>query len=143
MTIPDGTNTIEVDALQGIFVQTTLNASDFAVIDRTKFPRKSLGTGVAAGTVMVTHGIPLVLWTEVESFWQSRSGDYHFYCQLDGGTDEALLTVGDGTQGAGPATSPMTVSFLRTAGAAGNCGSGVVTIVPDSLVGLITCGILK
>jgi hypothetical protein len=33
----------------------------------------------------------------------------------------------------------MTVQFIRTVGAEGNCGSGVITIVPESLTASITC----
>lgn len=138
--IPVGVNTIDIDALQGVLVEKILNAADFAVTDMSGHPRYNLGSNVASGTLEMTHGDPAVTWTEPEEcFAFSSATDRHFVLELNGNDDTVWLTLGNGIRGTGPADTPMSVKFIRTAGAEGNAGSGVVTIVPDSLSALITC----
>ena len=57
---------------------------------------------------------------------------------LDGDTDTAYLRLGDGIQGRGLPGETLNVAYIRTAGATGNCGAGVITYVPDDLDELIT-----
>jgi hypothetical protein len=137
--IPDGEDTVEVNAIQGTRVSYTLNAADFAINDWTKRPKYSLGANVAAGTVTMTHGDGAFVWSNIDTWWRVAATDLAFLLELNGDDDTVWLTVGNGVRGQGPAATPMTVTFIRTAAASGNCGTGVITIAPEALAASITC----
>ncbi|MEW6352111.1 MAG: baseplate J/gp47 family protein [Thermodesulfobacteriota bacterium] len=139
VTVQPGESSVVVPAIQGTVRERELDAADFQVRDWSKRPAVNLGAGVAAGTVEVWHGYGPEIWTEVEAFWRSWPEDLHFRLDVDGDTDEVWLTLGDGTQGQGPPDETLHVRFVTTAGPAGNCGSGVITTVPDALDDLVTC----
>jgi hypothetical protein len=132
-------NTAEVNAIQGTRVSYTLNAADFAINDWSKRPKYSLGANVAAGTVTMTHGDGAFVWSNIDTWWRVAATDLAFLLELNGDDDTVWLTVGNGTRGQGPAATPMTVTFIRTAAASGNCGTGVITIAPEALAASITC----
>ena len=130
----------QVNAIQGAVVNVQIEPANITCPDFSGRPRVNIGSGVAAGSVEVTHGSdPVVTWTEVDSFWRSVAADRHFLCELCGDDDTVWLVFGDGTKGSLPPTDVnVNVRFVRTDGAAGNCGSGVISSVPDALSGMIT-----
>lgn len=132
-------NAVEVNAIQGTLVTLTLNAADFVINDWTKRPKYNLGVGVVRSTVSMTHGDGAFVWRNIDTWFQVPPDDLAFLLELNGDDDTVWLTLGNGIRGQGPAAEPMTVRFVRTAGAAGNCGTGVITLVPEALAGLITC----
>ena len=135
---------IQIPIIQGTLVTLTPSYTDFTASDMTGRLTYDLGPNVCAGSVSVSHGTaPVVQWTQVDSFWQSQPTDYHFLLVLvpdgpNGETDAVALTLGNGTQGCQQFIGPMTVTFVRTDGANGNCGPGVVTNPPSSLTGIIS-----
>lgn len=139
VSIPSGSDNVEVNAVQGTVVEQELEASDFAVVDRTKHPRFKLEAGVAGGFTELTHGDPAQSWTNIDSFWRSWPADLHFLLELNGDTDEVWLVLGDGKKGSLPPAGTMNLRYIRTAGASGNCGHSVIYGVPDGFSGVITC----
>lgn len=139
VSIPSDQTSVQVNAIQGEVVTASLETTDFDVIDWSGRPRYSLGVNVAAGTMEMSHGNPAVTWTETDSFWRSAATDRHFLLELNGDDDSVWLVVGDGIQGATVPDAAMSLRYVRTAGAAGNCGHSVVTGVPEEFEGIITC----
>jgi hypothetical protein len=139
VSIPSGSDSVEVNAVQGTVVEQELTASDFAIVDRTKHPRLKLEAGVAGGFTELTHGDPAQSWTNIDSFWRSWPADLHFLLELNGDTDEVWLVLGDGKKGSLPPSGTMNLRYIRTAGASGNCGHSVIYGVPDGYSGIITC----
>jgi hypothetical protein len=137
VSLQDGIDSVEVDAIQGLVVNRELAPSDFTIIDQSKHPRCNLGASVAAGTMELWQGDPAIYWTEVDSFWRSGPTDRHFLLELNGNTDEVWLTLGDGVEGQSTPNETMSVRFVRTDEAAGNCGHSVITLVPDGFGDLI------
>lgn len=139
-TILAASGSVDIDAVQGDFLTQTIAPDEFAVIDWTKRPRYNLGTYVTNEAFSLTHGVdPAVPWEQVDSFWRSTDSDYHYLLELDGDDDTVWLTLGDGTAGNGVPEEDFAITFLRTAGAAGNCGIGTITGVSDGLVTSVTC----
>lgn len=133
-------NTVDLVALEGSLVELTVETGEFQTIDFSGLAKYNLGKDVAANTVVVTHGSPVVHWSEVESFWRTRSTDNHFMLELyadayNDETDTVWLILG----GAGNPGVDLTVKFIRTNGKAGNTGYGTITTVPGTLLGLVTC----
>lgn len=140
VTLLDGNDTITVEAQEGTLVELTLETDDFDVVDRSESYKYNLGAGVAAYTLTMEHDDPAVEWSEVESFWRSQTTDYHFLLELYADKwnevpDTVFLVVGP----CGVPADDMTVKFIRTSGADGNCGYGTITGVPGALTGQITC----
>lgn len=138
--ILDDAEFIEIPVIQGERLTVNPSASDLRITDLTKRKRINLGKSVAAASVEATHGSdPIFVWAEVDSFWRSREADLHFILELNGDTDDVWMVFGDGKQGAAPPDDGLTISFTRTAEAAGNCGHSLVTSLPDELEGTVTC----
>ena len=136
--IKDVENSVTVDVLQGELVTLTIKPEEFAVTDLSGFPKVNIGRSVAAGTVRVSHGDPVETWTEVDSFWRSQESANDFSLELwadpyNGELDTVFLVLMHV-----PDVS-VTVSFLRTAEADGNCGYGKITRVPATLLAQCTC----
>ncbi len=133
-------NTAETNVLQGRLVTRQFAPEEVTISDWSGHPRVALETNVAAGTVEVQHGTdPIVAWTEIDSFWRSLSSDAHFLLELNGDDDSSWLVFGDGVKGQlPPAQETVNVRYIRTDAAAGNCGAGVITIVPSELTASIT-----
>ncbi len=136
--IPAGQQSVMVDAIQGTLTTQDFAQANFVVQDWSGRPSANLGALVAAGSVQVWQDVG-IYWTEVDSFWRSAANDLAFRLDLNGDTDEIWLTLGDGTQGQGPPNATLHTQFIRTSGATGNCGTSMVTGVPDTLRGQITC----
>lgn len=139
--VPAGDH-VDVNAVQGIMVERTFDATDFKITDWTKHPRVNLGKSVAGGgftSVWVAPAsAPVIQWTEVDSFWRSGPDDLHDLLELNGDTDDVWLVLGDGTKGSLPPTDTLHVRFIRTAEAAGNCGHSTIYGIPDGFSDLIT-----
>ena len=95
------------------------------------------------GSVTVTSKESLVAWTEVDSFWRSQPEDYHFSLELygdeiEGETDTVFLVFGNGNKGQTLPIEGVTVSFLKTSGAAGNCGVNTITTSVGAFAGIVT-----
>jgi len=74
-----------------------------------------------------------VKWQEVRTFYESTPSDTHYILTTDA-LDETWLTIGDGHYGLlPPAGQTVTVKYLRTLGAGGNLGKGVVTTPLDAV----------
>jgi hypothetical protein len=135
---------VEIPIIQGTLHTLTLTQADFELSEITNRRSYNLGEMVCANTVVVTSGVdPQLSWTQVDSFWQSAPTDNHFLPNLvaDGPNDTSdvvYLTLGDGTYGANTFIGDMTVNYIVTAGATGNCGSGVVVDVPSEFSGVIS-----
>jgi hypothetical protein len=130
----------EVTALQGLVITRQFTLADLIQNDWTGRLKLNLGSNVAAGSAVVSHGNPAQYWTEVDSFWRSAATDRQFLLELNGDTDEVWLVFGNGRKGAQPTESmALTVQYVRTDGAAGNCGHSTVYIVPSEFEQLITC----
>ena len=144
IVFPVTETSVEIPVIQGTLETLTLTQADFELSEITNRRSYNLGENVCSGTVVVTSGVdPQVIWTEVDSFWQSQSSDNHFLLNLvaDGPNDTSdivYLTLGDGTYGANTFVGEMTVTYIVTAGASGNCGSGVVVDVPGEFSGVIS-----
>jgi uncharacterized phage protein gp47/JayE len=80
-----------------------------------------------------------VYWTQVDTFWGKGPEDKVFILELVG--DDAVdLVVGDGTFGSSlEGIDTVYLKYLVTSGLEGNCGTGIVTIPPNSLVSSVTC----
>lgn len=139
VTIPIGVDSVEVDALQGVAVTRTIAPEEFSVIDWSRRPKVSIGANVCSGTVRMWSGDPAVYWTETTTFFRVQSTDKVFRLELNGDDDTVNIALGDGISGVSTPDEPLQVEFIRTGGAAGNGGSGTVTIVPDAYKTLITC----
>lgn len=123
---------VEVDLIQGEVVTLTLTENDFDDFEWSDRVYYNLGKGVAARSVEVTHGYPIHVWSEVETFAESSATDLHFWIELNGEDDSVFLVLGNGNKGAGfPAGETMTVKFIRCVGPTGNCGSGVIKYLSD------------
>jgi len=140
LTMAADEQTGTVDAIQGTVVTYDFVEADFDIPDWSKRPRVSLGKSVAAGTVEVWHGGGPTSWINIDSFWRTASTDLHFVLELNGDDDTVWLVLGDGVEGANyPTSETLHVRFVRTDEAAGNCGSGTIYLVPESLSDAITC----
>jgi hypothetical protein len=140
VAIQASADSVECYGIQGEPQERTVQPEDFILTyDWSGHTRTNLGTGVAAGTVTVSQGNPPQFWTEAESFYESGPMDRHFILELNGDTDEVWLVLGDGAKGIAIPEEPLTVSFVLTAGASGNCGHSIITGVPETLTDLITC----
>lgn len=139
VTLLDGSDSIEVNAIQGVLLELDLEPGDFQVMDYSARPRASLGTGVVGNTCLVWEGDPAVYWTQVEWHWRTWPEDRHYYLELNGDDDTVWLVLGDGTQGRALPEDTLYVQFVRTSGAAGNCGHSTIYAVPDAFDGMITC----
>lgn len=140
--IPVGVMDVYVDAIQGTFVDVRLTQDDFIYTDLTDFPKYNMGKNVAYGTITVSHSNDSLDWTEVDSFWRSRASDYHFSTELfadnfNGEQDTVFLVLGDGSKGHSVPDTGIHLTYIRTDGALGNSGSGVVTIYPNAYVNVI------
>ena len=139
VTIPIGVDSVEVDALQGIAVTRTIQPEEFTIIDWSRRPKVNIGANICAGSVSMWSGDPAVYWTETTTFFRVQAADKVFRLELNGDDDTVNLALGDGTRGVSTPDEPLQIEFIRTAGAAGNGGSGTVTVVPDAYKALITC----
>ena len=140
VSIPAGTESVEVNAIQGTVVSLEVNSDDFQIQDWTRHPRYNLGLSVAAGTLAMWHGDSPLYWSEIDSWWRSDSADRHFLLELNGDDDSVWLVVGDGTKGiAVPDNETISIRYVKTDEADGNCGSGVITTVPEEFQDVITC----
>jgi uncharacterized phage protein gp47/JayE len=140
VSIPAGTLAVEVNAIQGTVVSLEVSSDDFQVQDWTKHPRYSLGESVAAGTLAMWHGDSPLYWLEIDSWWRSDTTDLHFLLELNGDDDTVWIVAGDGTKGVAlPENETISIRFVRTDEADGNCGTGVITTVPEAFEDLITC----
>jgi len=130
----------DVDVVQGDLVTATVTSTQFQSVDWTGFPKFNLGANVVNELFEVQHGVdPIYTWTQVDSLWRSTVTDRHYVLELDGDDDTVWLVLGDGAAGQGPpATGPLSLRYIRTAGAEGNCGSGVITGLPDFLIDLVS-----
>jgi hypothetical protein len=143
-TMPNGINTLPIEAFQGDPVSVDLLTGDFEFTDESSYLKTNLGVRVADGTVEVTNRVATeVSWTQVESFWRSRSTDYHFMLETyadeyEGQVDTTFLTVGDGTWGQNLPSEGLTVKFIRTDEATGNVGYGLINEVMGDIHGDIT-----
>lgn len=131
-------DTLSVDVIQGSHEELTLRSTDFSTTDWSGHPRYNLGSGVAANSVSVVSGTsPSYTWTEVDSFWRSTSTDRHFLLELDE-NDDVWLVIGDGVKGSSlPLLTDIFVTYLQTDGKLGNCGAGVISSIPESLIGFV------
>jgi hypothetical protein len=139
VTMAAEADTVEVDAIQGTLITRTITADDFATNDWTRRPKYNLGANVAAGTVTLTHGNGAFIWTNVDTFWRVAADDMAFLLELNGDDDTVFLTVGNGVRGLGPVNEDMALTYVRTDAASGNCGTGVITLVPETLTASIIC----
>lgn len=132
-------DTISFEVTQGEITELTLRSTDFSQVDWSGCPKYNLGAGVAADSVTITHGTsPTYTWTEVDSFWRSESTDFHFLLELDE-NDEVWLVTGDGNKGTAlPTLTDISVTYIVTDGKSGNCGAGVITGMPESLIGYVS-----
>ena len=133
LTIPYTQTPYTVNAIQGEATEITITKESFSLPDFAGFLKYDLGTGVAAGTVELSHGTEpnQITWTEVDSFWRSTETDYHFYLELNGDSDSVWLVVGDGAHGAlPPEAEDLTLKYVVCDGADGNCGTGRITGIP-------------
>jgi len=74
-----------------------------------------------------------VKWQEVRTFYESASTDTHCILTTDA-LDNTWITVGDGQYGLlPPAGQTVSVKYLRTLGAGGNLGNGVVSTLLDAV----------
>ncbi len=143
VAIPVGVQSVYVDAMQGVLVDVVITPTDFVYPDLTGNPKYNMGSGVAAGSVVLTHSEDTIVWQEVESFWRSMPSDYHYSLELfadeyNNETNTVFLVIGDGTYGASVPETGLHLRYIRTDGAAGNSGSGVVNLYPNTFVGVIT-----
>jgi len=140
--IAEAENSIEVNAIQGVVVEAEIEPSDWIDDhDWTGHLRFALPRGLAAGTVELWQGGAgaEIYWSEVDSFWRSRPTDRHFLLELNGEDDSVWLVLGDGTAGSLPPSSEdLHIRFVVCAEALGNCGSGVIYLVPDGLSDSVT-----
>ncbi len=139
VTIATDEDAVEVNAIQGTRVSYTLTSDDFAINDWSRRPKYNLGTNVAAGTVTTTHSDGAFMWTNIDTWWRVAATDMAFLLELNGDNDTVWLTLGNGIRGQGPVAEDMTVTFIRTSAASGNCGTGVITLAPEALAVSITC----
>ena len=140
---------VDVEAIQGEFVQDNyllpdvlapnyiLPIGDTSIEDGTE--SLHVYTGLEDFTEDEIHHN---LWTEVGSFFQSRSGDTH-YVLLYGLHDEISLRFGDGFFGQEPPGVPaptgkglVRVEYIRTLGYLGNISSlNVITSLQSTVLG--------
>jgi len=131
---------VDVDAIQGTLVTTTVSSDQFQKVDWTGFPKYNLGPNVVNELFEIQHGIdPIYTWDQVDSLWRSTPDDRHYLLELDGDDDTVWLVLGDGVAGQGPPTvASLSLRYIRTDGASGNCGSGIITRLPDFLTDLVS-----
>ena len=134
-----GIPSIDIQLIQGELQTLSLTAADFSFPDSSGKPKYNLGANIAAGTIEVTHADESIIWTQVESFWRSTSIDWHYMLELNGDTDEVWFVMGDGVQGTLLSLGAITVNYVVTSGAIGNCGIGLITDVPTGLSEFLTC----
>jgi uncharacterized phage protein gp47/JayE len=147
VTLLAGQASIDVNATQGELVTYTLDPEDFTISTLTNRAMYNLGVNVAARTITVQHGSPIEMgWSEADGFWRSKLTDRHFILELfaepepiNDEVDTVFLVLGDGTQGMQLPPETMTVTFIRTDGPIGNCGSGTITVVPPAFTEILSC----
>ena len=136
----------QIPVIQGQLQTRTITKNDFELLGNTEYLAYNLGPMVANGTVTVTHtedGTVTTTWEQVESFWSSLSIEYHFLLDLvadevNGEADTVNLVIGNGIHGLNNFLGTMTVTYIKTAGADGNCGPGLVIDVPSTLTDKIS-----
>ena len=141
--IPASSDYVDVAAWQGELTTLEIRPEDLQTYDLSGYPKFNLGRNVAARSVAVTSKESLVAWTEVDSFWRSQPEDYHFNLELYGDeieceTDTVFLVFGSGNKGQTLPIEGVTVSFLKTSGAVGNCGVNTITTSVGAFAGIVT-----
>jgi hypothetical protein len=141
--IPASSDYVDVAAWQGELVTLEIKPEDLRKHDLSGYPKFNLGRNVAARSVTVTSKDSLVAWTEVDSFWRSQPEDLHYNLELygdeiEGETDTVFLVFGSGNKGQTLPIEGVTVSFLKTSGAAGNCGLNTITTSVGAFAGIVT-----
>lgn len=144
VTMASGVEYVDVNVLEGEPVTLTVDPDEITTVDKSGHQKYNLGKDVATDSVVLQHGDPAVTWTQVDSFYNSQATDYHFRLELyadkhNNVTDTVWLVFGNGTYGREKPTSDLTVSYIKTNGADGNCGSNRIDTPPTSLVDLVTC----
>ena len=139
VVILDGSESVEIDALQGIAVTRTIQPEEFGIIDWSRRPKVNIGANICADTLRMWSGEPAVYWTETKTFFRIGPTDRVFRLELNGDDDTVNIALGDGVRGVSTPNEPLNIEFIRTAGAVGNGGAGTVTIVPDAFKTLISC----
>jgi hypothetical protein len=141
--IPASSDYVDVAAWQGELVTLEIKPEDLQNFDLSGYPKFNLGRNVAARSVTVTGQDSLVEWREVDSFWRSQPEDFHYNLELygdefEGETDTVFVVFGNGNRGQTLPIAGLTVSFLRTAGASGNCGVNTITTTVGAFAGIVT-----
>lgn len=144
VTLASGVEYVDVTVLEGELVELTVDPDDIGTVDNSGLHKYNLGKDVADASVIVQHGSPAINWTEVESFYNSQSTDYHFKLELyadkyNDVTDTVFLVFGDGVYGREKPSSDLTIKYIKTTGSNGNCGSGYIITPGASLVDYVTC----
>jgi hypothetical protein len=127
-------------ALQGVVTEEVVATTSFSNNEwsgqrRYRLPLNTVG----ALFQMWEQDEVAVYWTQVDTFWGKGPEDKVFILELVG--DDAVdLVVGDGTFGSSlEGIDTVYLKYLVTSGLEGNCGTGIVTIPPNSLVSSVTC----
>lgn len=127
---------VDIVVYQGTFVNIEINSGDFVYSDRMLRPRYNLGKNVTSTYLNVIGSISQDSWGRVYSFWRKSDTDNIFRLDLfgdklnspgslyDGETDTVYLTLM--SEESIPNES-LLVSFLRSDGLEGNCGSGTIS----------------
>jgi hypothetical protein len=134
---------VDVAAWQGELITLKIKPEDLQNFDLSGYPKFNLGRNVAARSFTVTSQDSLTAWTEVDSFWRSQPEDFHYNLELygdefEGETDTVFVVFGNGNKGQTLPIEGVTVSFLRTAGAGGNCGVNTITTTVGAFAGIVT-----
>ena len=142
--IPVGTAHIDIPVIQGKITRIHLDPNDFIQIDNTKYNKYNLGANVAANCVLVYETGTEFIWTEEESFWRSGPTDKHFVLHLfadnyNGVKDTVFLVLGDGINGSDCPVDGLDIVYLTTDCRTGNCGTGVISGIPNGLMGIVSC----
>jgi hypothetical protein len=126
LVIPAGETEGTVGGVQGTPAEESFET------DGTQGQRFDLAAAdIAQGSIEVWIGG--VRWDEVRTFYESSSSDAHYILTTDA-LDHTCITLGGGTYGLlPPAGQTVLVKYLRTLGAEGNLGKGVVDTLLDSV----------
>ena len=141
--IPASSDYVDVSAWQGELITLKIKPEDLQNFDLSGYPKFNLGRNVAAKSVTVTSKDSLVAWKEVDSFWRSQPEDFHYNLELygdefEGETDTVFIVFGNGNKGQTLPIEGVTVSFLRTAGSAGNSGVNTIKTSVGTFAGIVT-----
>jgi hypothetical protein len=133
----------DITVVQGERITRTLTISDFTLDQKTGRYYYNMGSGVAANSVTFVEN-SLISWEEVESLYRSFSDDEHFalevYADLYNGiSDTVFFTIGNDTVGKSLVSgTSYELSYIKCDGAAGNTGSGTITIIDETYNYLVT-----